>query len=347
VAGSAKVDPLAFYANHTIDGAPIAQPIVADVLNPGEEAGRATQSLSEAEVIFDFSASVAVARHLSHDISSKARRASLFLNPMGTDLVLLAEDAKRQIPLTSLEMQYYRLLTEEKALSDHLQRNDGRIRYAYSCRDLSGKISQEDVAQHAAIGSRALRRALSTESATISVWKADEEGGVRHFKVTPSPVIVCPAGEWTISTDAYVMDKLGKARLGKLPKETGGVLIGSFDMEHSVVYVVDALLSPPDSQEQPTGFVRGFQGLKSQVEEIRKSTSEGLQYVGEWHSHPDGYACRPSVDDLKLFQWLADKMFADGLLPLMLIMGGQNQHAWYLGAMPAKQKRARRQQGAG
>jgi integrative and conjugative element protein (TIGR02256 family) len=347
VAGSAKVDPLAFYANHTIDGAPIAQPIVADVLNPGEEAGRVTQSLSEAEVIFDFSASVAVARHLSNDISSKARRASLFLNPIGTDLVLLAEDAKRQIPLTSLEMQYYRLLTEEKALSDHLQRNDGRIRYAYSCRDLSGKISQEDVAQHAAIGSRALRRALSTESATISVWKADEEGGVQHFKVTPSPVIVCPAGEWTISTDAYVMDKLGKARLGKLPKETGGVLIGSFDMEHSVVYVVDALLSPPDSQEQPTGFVRGFQGLKSQVEEIGKSTSGGLQYVGEWHSHPDGYACRPSVDDLKLFQWLADKMFADGLLPLMLIMGGQNQHAWYLGAMPAKQKRARRQRGAG
>lgn len=342
VAGSAKVDPLAFYANHTIDGEPIAQPIVADVLNPGDESARVTQSFSEAAFIFDFSASVAVARHLAHDIDSKARRASLFLNPTGTDLVLLAEDAGRQIPLTSLEMQYYRFLTEEKPLSNHLQRNDGRIRYAYSCRDVSNAISQEDVAQHAAIGSRALRRALSSESAAISIWRTDEEGSVRHFKATPSPVIACQAGDWFISTNDYVMDKLRMARLEKLPKETGGVLIGSFDMEHSVVYVVDALLSPPDSQEQPAGFVRGFQGLKSQVEEIEKTTSGGLQYVGEWHSHPDGYECRPSSDDLKLFGWLADKMFADGLLPLMLIMGGQNQHAWYLGAMPAKRKRARR-----
>lgn len=342
VAGSAKVDPLAFYANHTIDGEPIAHPIVADVLNPGDEAGRVTQSFTEAAVIFDFSASVAVARHLAQDIESKARRASLFLNPTGTDLVLLAEDAGRQMPLTALEMQYYRLLTEEKALNDHLQRNDGRIRYAYSCRDVSNAISQEDVAQHAAIGSRALRRALSTEAATISVWRTDEEGSVRYFKTTPSPVISCQVGDWTISTNAYVMDKLRKARLGKLPKETGGVLIGSFDMEHRVVYVVDALLSPPDSEEQPTGFIRGFHGLKSQVEDIKLITSEGLQYVGEWHSHPDGYACEPSSDDLNLFGWLADKMFADGLLPLMLIMGGQHQHAWYLGEMNAKRKRASR-----
>lgn len=342
VAGSAKVDPLAFYANHTLDGEPIAHPIVADVLNPSDEAGRVTQSFTEAAFIFDFSASVAVARHLAHDIDSEARRASLFLNPTGADLVLLAEDAGRQIPLTSLEMQYYRFLTEEKALSDHLQRNDGRIRYAYSCRDVSNVISQEDIAQHAAIGSRALRRAMSTEAATISVWRTDGEGSVRHFRATPSPVIACQVGDWSISTNAYVMDKLRKARLEKLPKETGGVLIGSFDMEHSVVYVVDALLSPPDSEEQPTGFIRGFHGLKSQVEEIKSSTSEGLQYVGEWHSHPDGYECKPSSDDLNLFGWLADKMFADGLLPLMLIMGGQHQHAWYLGEMPAKRKRARR-----
>ena len=38
-------------------------------------------------------ASVPVSRHLVYDVSSGARRASLFLNPSGKALTLLAEDA--------------------------------------------------------------------------------------------------------------------------------------------------------------------------------------------------------------------------------------------------------------
>jgi hypothetical protein len=80
VAGASKAEPLAFYANHTIDGPPIARGIVTDVLNPGETAGQLRESFARAEVIFDFSASVAVARHLAHGVDSPARRASLFIS---------------------------------------------------------------------------------------------------------------------------------------------------------------------------------------------------------------------------------------------------------------------------
>ena len=60
------------------------------------------------------------------------------------------------------------------------------------------------------------------------------------------------------------LDKVYAARIKKLPNETGGILVGTYDMQRKIVYVVDCLLAPPDSEEWPTGFIRGFQGLNSQ-----------------------------------------------------------------------------------
>lgn len=343
VAGASKAEPLAFYANHTIDGEPIARGIVADVLNPGEMSGQLRESFELSGVIFDFSASVAVARHLAHGVGAAARRASLFINPRGTDLVMLVEDAGRKIPLDVLEMQYYRLLTEEPSLREHLRREEGgRIRYAHSCRDVSGTISQEHVALHAAVGSRALRLAVDSENAAIAVWQAGEDGSVRALRASPSPAVVEKRGDWTIRTDERLLEKARAIRSEKLPNETGGVLIGAFDTQHRIVYVVDALPAPPDSREQPTGFIRGFHGLTKSVERIEKITAGQLTYVGEWHSHPRGHGATPSDDyDRKLFEWLRAKMAADGLPPLMLIVGDRARHGWYVETMPGKGRGAR------
>ena len=82
------------------------------------------------------------------------------------------------------------------------------------------------------------------------------------------------------------MDKVYKTRVEKLPNETGGVLVGTYDMQRKIVYVVDCLLSPPDSEEWPTVYIRGSQGLKAQIEKIKKITDGQLNYVGEWHFSP-------------------------------------------------------------
>ena len=57
-----------------------------------------------------------------------------------------------------------------------------------------------------------------------------------------------------------------------------------------------------------------------------------LHYVGEWHSHPDGYSCMPSGDDQKVFEWLTGWMQLDGYPGLMLIAGEQEE-VWFVGAM--------------
>lgn len=94
MAGYAKAEFSALIANATINSPPIACAIVADVLAPGKNAEHLSKSYSDSSVILDFSASQAVARHLALDVAASARRISLFLNPTGTDLLLLAEDSE-------------------------------------------------------------------------------------------------------------------------------------------------------------------------------------------------------------------------------------------------------------
>ncbi len=334
--GYAKAETLALLANQTIKGTPIASAIVADILNPtSEQAEAIAAALINADVILDASASVAVARYLARDINSSARRASLFLNPSGTDAVLLAEDLARKTTLDVLEMQYYRSLIQEPTLTNHLQLTGRRIRYARSCRDLSSNIPQDLVALHAAIMSRALRTTVSDAKASIAIWQTESnELSTKISRIDPSEKIEQCMNDWAVCTDQYLLDKIWQKRAEKLPNETGGVLIGAFDMQRKMVYIVDLLPSPPDSTEWPTVYIRGCKGLTQRVGEIERITAGMLGYVGEWHSHPRNCGCSPSEDDRKAFRWLAQNMNVAGSPALMLIAGDDRQYCWYLGQMP-------------
>lgn len=51
-------------------------------------------------------------------------------------------------------------------------------------------------------------------------------------------------------------------------------------------------------------YIRGHEALQEQLESARQKTFDQIEYVGEWHSHPDGIACSPSGDDLNVLSWL-------------------------------------------
>jgi integrative and conjugative element protein (TIGR02256 family) len=327
--GFPKTEIMAHIANTTIEPPYIAKVITADVLDPRNQAEAVKDSLSEAQIILDCSASVAVARHLGLDIKSQARRISLFLNPTGTDLVLLAEDNKRNIPLDSLEMQYYRLLIEDEDLHDHLRPPMGKVRYAAGCRELSNQISPDTVALCAATGSQSLRQVIWQEDAVISLWRVSNDGQVRKYSSNPTACITEKINGWIVRTDEFLLKKLRQNRKGKLPVETGGTLIGSYDMQRKIIYVVDTLPPPADSLEERTSFIRGSYGLKPLVDEIKQISMENLQNIGEWHSHPPGYSTNRSEDDKKLLKSIGKDLEQDGKPALMLIVG-ENDVSWFI-----------------
>ena len=121
--------------------------------------------------------------------------------------------------------------------------------------------------------------------------------------------------------DAGVVARAAEYREERLPNETGGVLIGYFDVPRRSVYVVDALPAPRDSVEHKTAFVRGFAELREELEVIEARSGGQVGYVGEWHSHPDGAGVGPSPDDAVLLASIAEEMRMDGWPGVMMIVG--------------------------
>lgn len=331
--GWRKAAALALEMNWLFRSSETASHIGADILRAGDAAGRIDEAVGSADLILDMSASVAVGRHISA-LDAAARRVSLFLSPSGEDLVLLAEDRRRQVKLEHLEMIYYAAVATNERLGKHLDAPAGAVRYGLSCRDVSSRVAQDALATLAGIGAAAVRRQAAQDDAWIGVWCLDR--GTLEVTLTSVDVEtmqVQPRGDWTAHIAPSLLRGVAAWRAERLPRETGGVLIGNVDHDRKSVYLMLALPSPPDSDEWPCHYIRGCEELRKHVDEIRNRTADNLVYVGEWHSHPNGCATLPSADDRKVFAWIAEHTLAVGVPPVMLIVGEHGRSRVFVDAV--------------
>ena len=281
--------------------------------------------------VFDFSASMAVSRWIARRDHIN-RALSAFLTPNGDALILLVEDRARKFRLDWLEMLHYRAILNTDSLQSILAPARGKLRYGWSCRDVSFEMPQDVVAQWAASTSQFIRKEGEHPSAKVRIFHAKEEGegAVSVTTVTVSTLVIEQVGDWQITTDLWLLRKLRKFRNSHLPSETGGVLLGVFDTFHRQIYLSDAMAAPPDSKGTPSYFERGFAGLAEAVRRVQHLTADQVQYVGEWHSHPPRCSTNPSEQDVKLICWQTDLMGIEALPGVMLIVGDES-HKFVLG----------------
>ncbi|WP_052750421.1 Mov34/MPN/PAD-1 family protein [Pseudomonas putida] len=119
--------------------------------------------------------------------------------------------------------------------------------------------------------------------------------------------------------DEALVQKLLTSRLAALPNETGGAILGVTDLKTKTIVIVDVLPAPPDSEASPSHFIRGQVGQAEALGTVHSRTARVVDYVGEWHSHPDNCPARPSQLDEHLLDTLHRKMSAEGLPALMVI----------------------------
>lgn len=279
-----------------------------------------------ADLILDVSTSIAVARFLARDLDSTARRSSLFLNPSGRDAVMLMEDAERSVSLDAIEVQYYRAVLSDDRLAEHICRQPS-VRYGAGCRDVTARVAQDDIALASGLLSRQVR--VAGHRAVAAVWQSACDGTVRRIDIPIAAIVRYECEGWSFMLDESVVGRAGQYRHQRLPNETGGVLIGYFDVPRTCVYVVDALPAPADSIEHRQTFIRGYAGLREKLATINSRSGGQVAYVGEWHSHPDGAGVGISPDDDVLLEDIAQEVRADGLPGVMMIIGDCGSFAFY------------------
>ena len=283
-------------------------------------APQAEQVLSGASLVVDASASVPTARWLATASNHPGRTASVFLNPTGNDLVILAEGDARTPRLDHVEMSYYWALMNDAAPSGHLF--DGRVGLYPSggCRTPSLTISQADVGTLTPFAVKRLLQDAPPANGAIEIWRASTDG-VNVFRASPTAYREASLGEWTIAVSTDLIQGVVDDSREASPLETGGILVGTWDRARKRVYIVGHYAPPPDSVLETCGFVRGAAGVYQTLEAVQRRTAGNLTYIGEWHTHPPGHRSQPSAHDRVLLRWIGHVLVYLDVPALMLIAG--------------------------
>ena len=317
--GEPKATVVAMLHAAAMDGATEITSIHADATNFSQQS--VENALTLATLVVDASTTLEYPRAVSA-VDALARHISVFITPNGNAAVLLAEDAKREVRLRTLEAQYYRALIQENWGKDHLTSNARSFWSGASCRDISVVMPYSRIMGQASTLAEQIPWAAACEDALIRVWQRDPVRGIVEVHDVPTALERCmKLGNFDLFIDSGVEQQLQLLRTQCLPNETGGVLLGYYDFNIGAAVVVAGLPAPSDSKSSPGSFKRGVTGLAEAVNEASRRTSGIVGYIGEWHSHPPGHSASPSRDDLVQLAYLALGMADDGLPAVQLIVG--------------------------
>lgn len=99
------------------------------------------------------------------------------------------------------------------------------------------------------------------------------------------------------------------------PNEFGGVFIGYKSDKN---FIITNILIPDKYKNGKAIFVRHPGTLNERLSEIHNLTNGKIQYLGEWHSHPDG-PTDPSRTDINAMQEIARDKNINIVKPLLMI----------------------------
>jgi len=316
--GQMKVTAVSDLHSAAIGGASSVNTIVEDACSASSDVMNA---LKNASLVVDASTTLEYPRLVS-TLNEIGRHASVFITPDGQSAALLIEDLSRHIRLRTLEAQYYRGLIRNDWGERHLGKEHSTFWSGASCRDISFVMPYSAILGHASTLAEQIILAVTRSEALIRIWERDSKtGAVNVHDIVPCAEIQYDLQDFTLYMDLDTKAHLHAMREEHLPNETGGILVGYYDLTLKTVVIVDALPAPTDSKSSTHSFERGVNDVAESLAGISKRTAGIVSYVGEWHSHPKGVAAVPSGDDLFQLAYLSVGMADDGLPAIQIIVG--------------------------
>lgn len=296
-------------------------------------------------IVIDTTASKAVVGSL---ISKEAPRIDTLVRGVivdeGRKAILFLEGVGRNPRIDDLQTYLYYLGTTDTIVKDWLMRRDtqedeslgivgSEIELGVACASDSLRLADDVVSYHAGQISlrlkewlsRRINKKTSTEPRQIDSYAqiglSDLELGWRQWEVPTFSSF--QSNEWFARISSTAQQSIMKLLEEHAPHETGGILVGRVDHIRQIVYVVDALAQPPDSDSSKTKFVRGNEGVQEALEQITQETGDTIGYVAEWHTHPNGPS-NPSQTDYSTIEKTAERFRPSHFPTVMVIASPKN-----------------------
>ena len=85
----------------------------------------------------------------------------------------------------------------------------------------------------------------------------------------------------------------------------GGLLFGAVDEVANTIWIDQAFGPPPDSDQSPSGFVCGTEGVHQIAAKVTDYSGGRTSFVGMWHSHPVSAGSPSETDIAAMIETLA------------------------------------------
>lgn len=122
-----------------------------------------------------------------------------------------------------------------------------------------------------------------------------------------------------LNKDAYM--RILEEAIRKMPRETGGVLIGYW-VSPNIALVTDIVGPGPKAIHKPSSFVPDSEYHNAEVSRHYQDSGRIETYLGDWHTHPYAKAYM-SGRDRKTLKGIAAFKEARLEKPIMMILGTQ------------------------
>lgn len=181
------------------------------------------------------------------------------------------------------------------------------ITIGMGCNTNTMKISDNIISYHAAIFSSYIKKHITNDiqNGEFLISYFDEnnlsENYCKIISVQDFISVNTSENNWTTKIYRKAYERILNELNNSKPNETGGILLGNINKNNKTIYVTDIYI-PKDSKYGPYLFTKGSYGTKEYLEHVLKSTGNIINYVGDWHTHPESSTNMSSKDKKSLLE---------------------------------------------
>lgn len=238
----------------------------------------------------------------SNKINNRFVRCEIFME--GQLGVIFVEGKNRNPDAYDMRVNlWYRAVENEtikRWLNESIEENM-EFHIGFGCSSDTMMLDDATISNHASIIPHCIIKYSQLDRGTLIINYFDKDGLENNFiKIyeIEKYVVWKSEDDWIIHCPSKIIDSLSQIAYEKT--ENMGIWFGHINNRMKRITIADTYI--PEDNERSSGKVTGgVQGVDAKIKQIVGNTGGMINYIGEWHTHPGGYAL-PSQTDKKTFE---------------------------------------------
>ena len=207
----------------------------------------------------------------------------------------------------------------------HDTKENMEFHIGFGCSSDTMVLDDATISNHASIIPHCINKYFKLDDGTLIVNYFNKDALENNFVkvITIGKYVSWKSEEgWTIHCPSKVFGRLKQISYERT--ENMGIWFGHVNERLKRFTIADTYI-PEDNKRSAGNVTGGIQGVAEKIRQIKRSTGSMIDYIGEWHTHPNE-SITPSETDYKAFEMVgkANRPF------LMSIIAHNNIGNWVL-----------------